>query len=101
MRMLNKFESERVAGAVYGMCTIGDPINFSPVEHSSVDYTFRDPGLTFAEIINAGFWGCTGALATGRGIQGCVIGGGIAAGAKTMSFFINDAYDLYWKSKKK
>lgn len=100
MRDLIVLETTQVSGANYGMCYIDD---YAP-NMSYITYTEpqKTPlSLILAEAFNAAFWGCTGALITGRGIPGCVIGGGVAAAGKTMSIVINDAHDLYWTHKSK
>ncbi len=91
MRNLNTIELKAVAGAEYGVCTMDE---YMP-SFVTVDYNYQSPMLIFSEAINAAFWGCSGAMITGKGIQGCVIGGTIAAAGKTMSFFIQDAYWMY------
>lgn len=91
MRHLTLIESKSVAGADYGVCTIDD---YMP-DFTTIDYNYQSPMLMFSEAINAAFWGCSGAMITGKGIQGCIIGGSIAAAGKTMSFFIQDAYWMY------
>lgn len=91
MRNLNLIEYSQVSGATYGVCTI-DEYMPSFVE---VDYNYQSPMLIFSEAINAAFWGCGAAILSGRGLMGCAIGGGAAAGAKTMSYFIQDAYWMY------
>lgn len=91
MRNLNKEDCILVSGADYGVCTIDD---YMP-DFTTIDYNYQIPMLLFSEAMNAAFWGCGAALVSGRGVMGCVIGGGAAAGAKTMSFFIQDAYWMY------
>jgi uncharacterized protein YigE (DUF2233 family) len=91
MIILNKKDCLIVSGATYGVCTI-DEYMPSFVE---VDYNYQSPMLIFSEAINAAFWGCSGALMTGKGLPGCFIGGSIAAAGKTMSYFIQDAYWMY------
>lgn len=91
MRDLTLLEYKEVSGADYGVCTIDD---YMP-DFTTIDYNYQSPMLLFSEAMNAAFWGCGAALVSGRGVMGCVIGGGAAAGAKTMSFFIQDAYWMY------
>lgn len=91
MRNLNKEDILLVSGADYGVCTIDD---YMP-DFTTIDYNYQSPMLLFSEAMNAAFWGCGAALMSGRGLMGCAIGGGAAAGAKTMSFFIQDAYWMY------
>ena len=91
MRILNTIESILVSGADYGVCTIDD---YMP-DFTTIDYNYQSPMLLFSEAMNAAFWGCSGALMTGKGLPGCFIGGSIAAAGKTMSFFIQDAYWMY------
>jgi hypothetical protein len=89
MRNLSLIEHSQISGATYGVCEYND---FSFVE---VNYNYQSPMLIFSEAINAAFWGCAGAMITGKGVPGCVIGGSIAAAGKTMSYFIQDAYWMY------
>jgi len=91
MRNLNTTELTAVSGADYGICTI-DEYTMSFI---TIEYNYQSPMLIFSEAVNAALWGCGAALVSGRGLAGCAIGGGAAAGAKTMSFFIQDAYWMY------
>jgi uncharacterized protein YigE (DUF2233 family) len=96
MRNLNINEYVFIAGSDYGVCMVDD---FYP-NFVQVDYNYQSPMLIFSEAINAAFWGCTGALMTGKGLPGCFIGGSIAAAGKTMSYFVQDAYWMYQEASK-
>lgn len=97
MRLLNINEQNEVSGAEYGVCTMDEYMpNFV-----TIDYNYESPMMIFSQAVNAAFWGCTGALVTGKGAMGCALGGGIAAAGKTMSYFIEDAYWMYQTASNK
>ncbi len=96
MRNLVFDEFEKVAGATYGVCTIEEYNGPSFVE---IDYNYQSPMLIFSEALTAAIFGCIGGFATGKGPQGCLISGSIAAAGKTMSFFVQDAYWMYQQAK--
>ena len=96
---LTRDEIYRVSGATYGVCTIDDPFGTSMPNFVTVDYNYESPMMIFTQALNAAVFGCIGGLAGGKGVQGCVIGGGIAAATKTMSYFLEDAYWMYQQAK--
>jgi len=99
MRHLVFDELQRVSGATYGVCTIDDYYDYTGPSLVEVDYNYQSPMLVFSQVLSAALIGCIGGFATGKGVAGCVISGGVAAGAKGMSYFIEDAYWMYQEAK--
>jgi len=99
MRHLVFDELQRVSGATYGVCTIDDYYDYTGPSMVQVNYNYQSPMLILYDSLNAALFGCGAALLSGRGTMGCVIGGGAAAGAKAMSYFIQDAYWMYQEAK--
>lgn len=97
MEDLNLIQCGQISGADYGVCTIDE---YWP-DVVEVNYNYQSPMLIFSEAIGAAFVGCIGGFATGKGVPGCVISGGVAAGAKTLGYFIEDAYWMYQKASNK
>ena len=93
---LNLSEFDKVSGATYGVCTIDE---YNGPNYVEIDYNYQSPMMIFSQALNAAIFGCIGGFATGKGVAGCVISGGVAAGAKTMSFFVEDAYWMYQQAK--
>lgn len=99
MRNLLFKECYEVSGATYGVCTIDDYYDYSGPSLVEVDYNYQSPMMIFSQALTAALFGCIGGFATGKGVAGCVISGSVAAGAKTMSFFVEDAYWMYQQAK--